>query len=84
MEKIPWRREWQLTPIFLLEKFRGERRLVDDNPWDHKESHMTEHERRIFYYHSVHYWPVIDENRFYWGMYLWELNLQKADLVTKG
>ena len=53
VEKIPWRREWQLTPIFLLEKFRGERRLVDDNPWDHKESHMTEHERRVFYYHSV-------------------------------
>ena len=31
----------------------GKGSLVCCRPWDHKESHMTEHERRVFYYHSV-------------------------------
>ena len=26
---IPWRREWQPTPIFLPEKFHGQRSLAD-------------------------------------------------------
>ena len=27
IEKIPWRRKWQLTPVFLPGKFHGQRRL---------------------------------------------------------
>ena len=34
--KIPWRKKWQPTPIFLPEKFHGGRSLVDYNPWDCK------------------------------------------------
>ena len=30
--KIPWRREWQPTPVFLPGKFNGQRSLVDCNP----------------------------------------------------
>ena len=30
--KIPWRRKWQPTPIFLPEKSNGQRSLVDCNP----------------------------------------------------
>ena len=26
--KVPWRREWQLTPVFLPEKFHGQRSLA--------------------------------------------------------
>ena len=26
--KIPWRRKWQLTPVFLPGKFHGQRNLV--------------------------------------------------------
>jgi len=26
--KIPWRREWQPTPVFLLGEFRGQRSLA--------------------------------------------------------
>ena len=40
--KIPWRREWQLTPVFLPGKSHGQRRLAGHSPWDHKESDMTE------------------------------------------
>ena len=33
LRKIPWRRKWQLTPVFLPGKFHGQRSLVDYNPW---------------------------------------------------
>ena len=39
--KIPWRREWKLTPIFLPGEFHGERSLVGCSPWGGKKSHRT-------------------------------------------
>ena len=39
--KIPWRREWQPTPVFLSGKFHGQRSPVGYNPWGCKESGMT-------------------------------------------
>ena len=42
IRKIPWRREWQPTPIFLPGEFHGQRSLVDYSPWGCKESDMTE------------------------------------------
>ena len=32
--KIPWRRAWQPTPVFLLGKSRGQRSLAGYSPWD--------------------------------------------------
>ena len=40
--KIPWRRKWQPTPIFLPGEFQGQRSLAGYSPWGHKESDMTE------------------------------------------
>ena len=40
--KISWRKEWQLTPVFLPGEFHGQRNLVGCSPWGHKESDMTE------------------------------------------
>ena len=34
--KIPWRRKWQPTLIFLPEKFHGQRSLEGYSPWGHK------------------------------------------------
>ena len=48
VRKIPWRREWLPTPIFLPGKFHGQRSLVGYSPWDHKNSNMTE-------------WPTLKE-----------------------
>ena len=31
--KIPWRREWQPTPVFLPREFHGQRSLVGYGPW---------------------------------------------------
>ena len=40
--KIPWRRKWQPTPVFLPGKPHGQRSLVGYSPWGHKESDTTE------------------------------------------
>ena len=40
--KIPRRRKWQPTPIFLPGKFHGQRSLAGCNPWGGKELDMTE------------------------------------------
>ena len=40
--KIPWRRKWQPTPVFLPGESHGERRLVGYSPWGGKELDTTE------------------------------------------
>ena len=39
--KIPWRRKWQPTPVFLSGESHGQRSLVGYSAWDHKESDKT-------------------------------------------
>ena len=39
--KIPWRRKWQPTPVFLPRKSHGQRSLAGCSPWSHKELEMT-------------------------------------------
>ena len=34
--KIPWRRKWQPTPLFLPGKLHGQRSLASYSPWGHK------------------------------------------------
>ena len=41
-EKIPWRRKWQPTPVFLSGKSHGQRSLVGYSPQGCKELDMTE------------------------------------------
>ena len=38
VRKIPWRRKWRPTPVFLPGKSHGWRSLAGYSPWDHKES----------------------------------------------
>ena len=40
--KYQWRRKLQPTPLFLPEKFHGQRSLEGYNPWGYKELDMTE------------------------------------------
>ena len=35
--KIPWRRKWQSTPVFLPGESHGQRSLGGYSPWGHKE-----------------------------------------------
>ena len=42
VRNIPWRREWQPTPVSLPGESHGEWSLVADSPWVHKEWTTTE------------------------------------------
>ena len=42
LRKIPWRRAWQPTPVFLLEKSHGQKRLVCCSRWCHRVRHYWE------------------------------------------
>ena len=68
--KIPWRRKWQLTPLFLPGQSHGQRSLVGFSPWGQKESDMTE------WLTHTHPWT----NLFY--KYLTSLQAQRC-LITE-
>ena len=42
-QKIPWRRKWQPTPVFLPGKLDEQRSLAGYSPWGRTESDTTEH-----------------------------------------
>ena len=40
--KIPWRRAWKPTPVFLPGESPGQKSLKDYSPWGSEELDMTE------------------------------------------
>ena len=42
VRKIPWRRAWQPTTVFLSGESHGQRSLAGYSPWGQKESDTTE------------------------------------------
>ena len=74
--KIPWRRKWQPSPVFLPEKSHGQRSLAGYSPWGHKESDMTEHthKKRVHIYSGI---LVIKRNEFE-SIEVWWMNLEPA------
>ena len=42
IRRIPWRREWQPTSVFVSGEFHGQKSLAGYGLWSHKESDMTE------------------------------------------
>jgi len=53
VRKIPWRKTWQPTPVFLPGQSHGQRSLVGYSPWGHKEFDTTKqlnsNNKNIFY-----------------------------------
>ena len=47
--KIPWRRKWQPSPVFLPGESHGQRSLAGYSPWGCKESDATEHAHTYTY-----------------------------------
>ena len=41
LERSPWRRKWQPTPVFLSGEFHGQRNLAGYSPWGYKELDTT-------------------------------------------
>ena len=56
--KIPWRRAWQPTAVFLPEESHGQRSMAGYSPWGHKELDTTEwlNNNRIFALSLLHAW----------------------------
>ena len=51
--KIPWRKKWQPTPVFLSGKSHRWRSPEDYSPWGRKELNTTE--RLHFHFHFTEY-----------------------------
>ena len=47
--KVPWKREWLATLVFLPGEFHGQRSLAGYGPWVHKELDMAEHTHILTY-----------------------------------
>ena len=47
--KIPWRRKWQPTPVFLPGKSHGQRSLAGYSPWGHKSQITTDHTKILLF-----------------------------------
>ena len=57
--KIPWRRKWQPTPLFMPGKLYGQRSLVSYSPWH---SLATEHHHHTMYYTGATlYWKWVNK-----------------------
>ena len=61
--KIPWRRKWQPTAVFLPGKSHGQKGLVGYSSWSRKESDMTERLTvSLFFFHLSNYRQKIKPN----------------------
>ena len=54
VRKLPWRREWQSTPVFLPGESHGQRSLVSYSPQGHTESDTTEATQRVCSFAALH------------------------------
>ena len=61
VKKIPWRRAWQPTPVFLPGKSHEQRGLVGYSPWSHKELDTTET--------HIHKYEYVRGQKDYIGVY---------------
>ena len=52
--KIPWRREWLPTLVFLPEEFHGQRSLEGYSPWSQKESDRLSNQN-LTYLRLIHW-----------------------------
>ena len=56
---MPWRREWQPTPVLLPGESHGQRSLAGYSPWGRKESDRTERLTLLLLYRSTEKNPSV-------------------------
>ena len=52
VRNIPWRREWQPTPVFLPGEFHGQRNLMGYTPRDHERAGLSDSPSFSFTYNN--------------------------------
>ena len=65
VRKIPWRRKWQLPPVFLPGEFCEQRSQVGYSPWGRKESDTTEWLNFTLSFH----WVLTLCKALFWTLY---------------
>ena len=70
VQKIPWRRKWQLTLVILAGKSQKQRSLEGYSPWGHKEWDMTDH-------------PHTHLKAYPWDSFCWEWWRQVENINQK-
>ena len=65
VRKIPWRRKWQPTPLFLPGESHGRWNLAGYSPWGRKELDTTER----LHFTSLHFFTssFVKKSGFLWG-----------------
>ena len=64
---IPWKREWQPTPVFLPGQSHGQRNLASYSPQGRKESDMTEHKIPYAFWDEFFSFSQKKKNRWNFG-----------------
>ena len=68
--KMPWRRAWQPTSVFLPGKSHGQRSLAGYSPWGRKEMDMTcdwaHTHTRVYVYTRVYIYMYIHTHIYNW------------------
>ena len=65
--KIPWRRKWQPTPVFLPGKSHGQRKLVDYSPWGRERSGhdvVTKHQQQSVFFAPSQSFMILRQHYF--------------------
>ena len=85
--KIPWRRKWQPTPVFLPGESRGQRSLAGCSPWGRLELDTPEHTHTMLLctselYLRTHNWVQMNDHLMVHA-YIYELGVSWDSLVTQ-
>ena len=74
VRNFPWRRKWQLTPVFLLGKPHVQRSLVGYSPWGCKQPDLTE-------WLSMHTHTFVNTINYFWGLMIFLGPYQKQIIL---
>ena len=83
--KIPCRRTWQPTPVFLPEEFHRQRSLVGYSPWDHRVGHywsILAHTHAHKHLPELSFTDVETPHQVEDGKYLIIMSTQRPDLLA--
>ena len=79
--KIPWRREWQPTPVFLPGEVHGQRSLVGFSPWGRKELDTAERLTLSYMKMVSNWWENIKDSRDFRKLLKGDFGLMRLFLV---